>query len=289
MKDPRDTHPTLTSAANPRLRAAAALRDRRDRVRTGRLLVDGVREVERALDAGVTLTEVFVTVGSRPDPGVASVAARAAALGVPVVPIMPKLLSGLAYGERASGVVAVAIAPDTSLARVQLPPAALVGVLEDVEKPGNLGAVCRSADGAGLDALIAAGGAGGRADPWNPNAVRGSLGTVFTLPIAVAPTAEAIGWLRERGLRIMAARVDGSVPYTEVDLAGPVAIALGSEANGLTAAWSGDDVTAIRLPMRGRADSLNVAAAAAILFYEARRQRTARKGPSDGHLGRPTR
>jgi TrmH family RNA methyltransferase len=265
----------LTSAANPRLRAAAALRDRRDRVRTGRLLVDGAREVARALDAGVTLVEAFVVAGPSPDPEVAAVAARAASLGVPLVPVARDLLARLAYGERASGIVAVATAPGTSLAGLGLPATApLVGVLEDVEKPGNLGAVCRSADGAGLDALIAAGGSAA-ADPWNPNAVRASLGTVFTLPLAVATTADVLAWLCERGLRVVVARVDGSVPYTDVDLTGPVALVLGSEAHGLTAEWSGSDMTAVRLPMRGRADSLNVAAAAAILFYEARRQRDA--------------
>ncbi len=268
--------PVLTSAANPRLRAAIALRDRRDRVRTGRLLVDGAREVARALDAGVTLVEAFVAAGPAPDPDVAAVAARAAALGVPLVPIAPELLARLAYGERASGIVAVATAPGMSLSALGLPDVApLVGVLEDVEKPGNLGAVCRSADGAGLDALIAARGSAAAADPWNPNAVRASLGTVFTLPMAAAATADVIAWLRDRGLRVVAARVDGSVDYTDADLTGPVALVLGSEAHGLTAAWSASDVIAVRLPMRGRVDSLNVAAAAAILFYEARRQRDA--------------
>ena len=275
MTDDRAPRATLTSVANPRLRAAAALRDRRDRVRTGRLLVDGAREVARALDAGVTLVEAFVEAGPSPDPEVAAVAARAASLGVPLVPVARDLLARLAYGERASGIVAVATAPGTSLAGLGLPATApLVGGLEDVEKPGNLGAVCRSADGAGLDALIAAGGSAA-ADPWNPNAVRASLGTVFTLPLAVATTADVLAWLCERGLRVVVARVDGSVPYTDVDLTGPVALVLGSEAHGLTAEWSGSDMTAVRLPMRGRADSLNVAAAAAILFYEARRQRDA--------------
>jgi TrmH family RNA methyltransferase len=190
--------------------------------------------------------------------------------------VAPKLLGLLAYGERASGIVAVAAAPGTSLAILHLPSSApLVGVLEDVEKPGNLGAVCRSADGAGLDAVIAAGGSLGSVDPWNPNAVRASLGTVFTLALALGTTADVLAWIQENGLRIVAARVDGSMPYTEVDLRGPVAMVLGSEAHGLTAEWGGNDVTAVRLPMRGRADSLNVAAAAAILFYEARRQRDA--------------
>jgi RNA methyltransferase, TrmH family len=264
----------LTSAANPRLRAAVALRDRRDRVRTGRLLVDGAREVSRALDTGVALVEAFVAAGPAPDADVAAVTARVAALGVPLVSIAPELLARLAYGERSSGIVAVATAPGTSLSGLGLPEVTpLVGVLEDVEKPGNLGAVCRSADGAGLDALVAARGSAAAADPWNPNAVRASLGTVFTVPIAVAATADVLAWLRDRGLRVVAARIDASVDYTDVDLTGPVALVLGSEAYGLTAAWSGSDVIAVRLPMRGRVDSLNVAAAAAILFYEARRQR----------------
>jgi len=275
MTEGRSARPVLTSAANPRLRAAAALRDRRARVRTGLLLVDGAREVARALDGGVTLVEAFVAAEAPAGPELAALLARLAAIDVPLVPVAPKLLGMLAYGERASGIVAVATVPDTSLPALQLSlPAPLVGILEDVEKPGNLGAVCRSADGAGLDALIAAGSAGS-VEPWNPNAVRASLGTVFTLAVAVATTADVLAWLRENGLRIVAARVDGSVPYTEVDMAGPVALVLGSEARGLTDAWSGSDVTAVRLPMHGRADSLNVAAAAAILFYEARRQRDA--------------
>lgn len=274
--DARDQQTPLTSAANPRFRAAAALRDRRDRLRTGRLLVDGVREVARALDAGVELLEVFVAAGPSGDPELDATVGRAAYLGVPIVAAAPALLARLGYGERQSGIVAVARAPETSLAALDLAAAApLVGVVEGVEKPGNLGAVCRSADGAGLDALVAAGEAGAAADPWNPNAVRASLGTVFTLPLAVARTADVLAWLRDHRLRIVAARVDGSVPYTQADLRGPVAIVLGSEARGLTADWSGQDVTAVRLPMRGRVDSLNVAAAAAILFYEARRQRDA--------------
>jgi TrmH family RNA methyltransferase len=268
--------PTLTSTANPRFRAALSLRDRRERARHGRLLVDGVREVARALDAGVALVEIFVAPGASPEPAVDAVVARATGFGIPIVPVTADLLSRLAYGERASGIVAVASAPATSLEALRLPAEApIVGILEDVEKPGNLGAVSRSADGAGLDALIAAGTTAAPADPWNPNAVRASLGTVFTLPLAVASTGSVLAWLRDRGLRVVAARVEGSVPYSEADLRGPVALVLGSEATGLTEAWSGADVTAVRLPMRGRADSLNVAAAAAILFYEARRQRDA--------------
>ncbi len=274
MTPDRSARPVLTSAANPRLRAAAALRDRRARVRTGLLLVDGAREVARALDGGVTLVEAFVAADAAADPELGALISRVTALGVPLVAVAPKMLGLLAYGERASGIVAVANAPDASLATLRTPrEAPLICVIEDVEKPGNLGAVCRSADGAGVDAVIAAGTSTASVDPWNPNAVRASLGTVFTLALAVAPTADVLAWLRRSGVRIVAARVDGSVPYTDHDMTGPVALVLGSEAHGLTDAWSGPDVATVRVPMRGRADSLNVAAAAAILFYEARRQR----------------
>ena len=139
-----------------------------------------------------------------------------------------------------------------------------------MEKPGNLGAVLRSADGAGVDALVAS---DPRTDLFNPNAIRASLGTIFAVPLAAGPTPDVLDWLRERRIRIVVARVDGPERYSTADLTGPLAIVLGSEAEGLGEAWSGPNVTAVRLPMLGVADSLNVSAAAAVLLYEARRQR----------------
>jgi TrmH family RNA methyltransferase len=151
-----------------------------------------------------------------------------------------------------------------------LPDDTLVIVLEGVEKPGNVGAVLRSADGAGADALIAA---DPRTDLFNPNVIRASAGTVFSLPLAAASSRATLDWLRDRGMRIVAARVDAADIYTDADLSGPLAIVLGAEAEGLSEAWSGPDVQAVRLPMLGIADSLNVSVSAAILLYEARRQR----------------
>ena len=147
-----------------------------------------------------------------------------------------------------------------------------MAVVEAVEKPGNLGAIARSADGAGADALIAA---DPRTDPFNPNAIRASLGTIFSLRVAAASRAETLAWLHELGARIVVARVDGDETYTDVDLNGPLAIVLGSEAAGLSDVWAGPGVVAVRLPMLGAADSLNVSVAAGILLYEARRQRDA--------------
>ncbi|MFN8624251.1 MAG: TrmH family RNA methyltransferase [Chloroflexota bacterium] len=263
---------TLTSSHNPRFRAALALREARDRRATGRILVDGGREIGRALAAGIQGQELWLAPERLRDPEAEAALAAAEAAGVPFVEATPELLARLAFGDRDDGLVLVADAPSTRLADLALPPVALVGVLEAVEKPGNLGAILRSADGAGLDALVVA---DPRSDPWNPNCIRASLGAVFSVPLAVCSAGEALDWARARGLHLAAARVDGSVPYTAADLTGPLAIVLGSEADGLSPAWSAPDVTAIHIPMRGRADSLNVSVSAAILFYEALRQRTA--------------
>jgi RNA methyltransferase, TrmH family len=262
----------ITSVQNPRVKAAAKLRDRRQRDKQGRMLIDGQREIRRAIDAGVAMVEVYCCLDLCRTNDARRLRQQLADANTTVLEVTPAVFERLAFGERADGLVAVAEIPRRSLAELVVPDDCVVGVLEGVEKPGNVGAVVRSADGAGLAALLVA-------DPGtdlaNPNTIRASLGTVFSLPVCAASAAEVRDWLQRSGFRILAARVDGSVPYTQVDYRGRVAIVLGSEAAGLSDAWLGPDVTAIRLPMLGRADSLNVSATAAVLFYEALRQRTA--------------
>jgi TrmH family RNA methyltransferase len=146
-----------------------------------------------------------------------------------------------------------------------------VAVLEGVEKPGNVGAILRSADAAALDAVIVA---DGRTDLYNPNTIRASLGTVFRPNVCEATSAELLPWLQKNAVSIIAARPDAQAVYTETDLRGGVAIVLGSEAHGLSDHWRDESVTAVRLPMHGLADSLNVSTTAAVLFYEALRQRS---------------
>jgi len=276
MTTPGRATDVVTSAANPRLRAALALRERQGRSEVGRLLVDGHREVLRALEAGLVVREAFVATGPQGQ-AAAAVVARLVATGVPLVGIAGAAWSRLAYGQRGSEIVAVVDAPPTDLATVAAVLAArhdpLLIVVEDVEKPGNLGAIARSADGAGATALLVAVRERPAADPWNPNAVRASLGTVLSLPIAIAPTGTLLPWLRDRAIRIVAGRVQAAKDYRETDLRGPLAIAVGSEAGGLGPEWLAEDVEGVRLPMLGSADSLNVAAAAVVLLYEARRQR----------------
>lgn len=266
--------PTITSRTNPRLRAAAALRGRREREERGLTIVDGAREVLRAVGSGVGVEEAFVCPELvRSDDARAAVGALEAA-GVPVVRVGPAAFARVAFGDRADGLVAVVRPPAATLAELgsRLPAEPLVVVLEGVEKPGNLGAVLRTADAAGAAAVIVA---DARTDPWNPNAIRASLGTIFAVPIGAAPSDEVAAWLHGRGIRIVAARVDGERRYDEVDLRGGLAITLGSEAAGLSEAWRRPDVVAVRLPMLGIADSLNVSTTAAVLLYESRRQRDA--------------
>jgi TrmH family RNA methyltransferase len=262
--------PQIASAANPRIRAAMRLRDRRARDDAGLTIVDGGREVRRALEAGVAVEEAFVCEALvRTDDARAAVSALESA-GARTWTTSETAFAKVAFGERAEGVVAIVRTPSTELDALRIPEDPLVVVLESVEKPGNLGAVLRSADGAGADALILA---DPRTDPFNPNAIRASAGTAFTVPIATGSSAEVRDWLRGHGVRVVAARVDAETDPWDADLRGPLAIALGSEADGLSAAWSTDDATAVRLPMLGVADSLNVSVAAAVLLYEARRQR----------------
>jgi RNA methyltransferase, TrmH family len=260
----------LTSLANPRIKAAAALRDRRERDKTGLTLVDGARELRRALDAGVTVVEAFVCEALLAGPDARAALDRLQSAGTLVQPISEDILAKLAFGQRAEGLVAVVRIPTLALDGVRLPEAPLVVVIEAIEKPGNLGAILRSADGAAADAVIAA---SPRTDLFNPNAIRASAGTIFSLPLAAASTGDVTTWLAEHRLRVVAARVDAEPSYTDVDLSGALALVVGAEAEGLSESWRGPGLEAVRIPMLGVADSLNVSVSAAILLYEARRQR----------------
>ncbi|HEY4632481.1 MAG TPA: RNA methyltransferase [Candidatus Limnocylindrales bacterium] len=272
------TTPMLTSAANPRIRSALQLRARRHRDATGLTIVDGARELRRALDAGVEVVEAFVCEPLLAGPDARVALDRLRAGTAPVHPTNETAFARLAFGDRVEGLVAVIRPRSTALADLAVPDDALVVVLEGVEKPGNVGAVLRSADGAGVDALIVA---SPRTDLHNPNVIRASAGTVFTVPLAAADADEVADWLGARQVRIVAAHVDAPTPYTDADLTGPLAIVLGAEDRGLSERWRRPDVEAVHLPMLGVADSLNVSVAAALLLYEARRQRDRHIGPAD--------
>ncbi len=261
---------TITSRQNPRVKDTVRLRDRRHREKQGQILIDGARELTRAIRCGVQVAEVFICETLCDSEDSRRLLEMLPECGAEVLQVTEGVFEKLAFGHRTEGLLGVAEMPRARLDDLRVPSDALVAVLEGVEKPGNLGAVLRSADAAGLSAVIAA---DARTDLYNPNAIRASLGTIFTMPVCAATTQQTLDWLRGQGLAVFAARVDGSTAYTLADFCRPAAIVLGSEAHGLSAAWSADDVMAVHLPMAGVADSLNVSAAAAVLFYEARRQR----------------
>ena len=275
----------IDSPGNPRIRTALRLRERRERDETGLTLVDGGRESLRAMEAGAIVETAFVCparIGSTEAKRVAEKVGQSFepfGASLEVLEVSERAFDRLAYGDRSDGVVLVVRSPGTRLENLLLPASPLVIVTEDVEKPGNVGAILRSADAVGADAVIAVGGT----DLFNPNVIRASVGTVFSVPVATASAADVAQWLRAAGLRIVASRVDAPALHVDADLTGPVAIVLGSEANGLSDAWTASDIEALRLPMLGAADSLNVSAAAAVLLYEAWRQRrvvAAAKGPA---------
>lgn len=254
----------ITSTSNPRLKAAAALRDRHERERTRLILVEGVREVERALDAGLSPREVWLMGAPT------AIARRCEQLGAALIATSAHVFEKLGMREGDGAIVSIferPVARPESLFAGERP---LILAVHGVEKPGNLGALLRTADGVGVAGVVVL---ESSVDVYAPQTIRASLGTVFTQPV-VATDSES--WARacaERGVAVVAAALDarGKAPWS-IDMRRPVCLLLGSEAHGLPADWIARSEVAT-VPMRGHADSLNVAAAGAMLLYEALRQR----------------
>jgi RNA methyltransferase, TrmH family len=262
----------ITSLHNPRVKAAGKLRDRSGREEQGRIIIDGLREIGRALQGGLKLSEVYFLPERCGDGEHERLLQDARQVGAELYDVSPAVMEKLSFGQRLEGIVAVAEQPRRSLGDLTIAGDGLVAVVEGAEKPGNIGAILRTADAAGLSAVIIA---DGGTDLFNPNAIRASLGAIFTLSVCEATSQAALDWLRNGQFRMFAARVDGAVDYTAANLRGRAAIVLGSEAHGLSDHWRGDDITPIRLPLLGTVDSLNLSATAAVLFYESLRQRQA--------------
>ncbi|MEI6239944.1 MAG: TrmH family RNA methyltransferase [Planctomycetia bacterium] len=270
-------HESITSPANPRVREAVRLREADARRATGLTLVDGLREIDRAVASGIEITEAFLDGEAPADAARDGLVATLESRGTRVCVLTPRPFEKIAFGRRNEGLVAVARFRATGLDGFTVAVDRPVFVVEGVEKPGNLGAILRTCDAAGIAGVIAC---GSGTDPANPAAIRASLGTVFALPLAVASTAEAIAWCGRERRRVIAALPKGAQLWHEAPLTGPTAIVLGSEAVGLSDDWqqAADAGTivfeTIRLPMQGIADSLNVSATAAVLAYESLRQAT---------------
>lgn len=265
----------LTSLRNQRVKEVLRLRQRRQRDRTGRMLIEGRREIRAAIASGVRIATLFVCeelLGPE-DEDIIKPARRG---GAEIVTVNTPVAAKMAYRNNPEGLLALAEQPGLGIEGIRLRSPALVAVLEGIEKPGNLGAALRVADGAGIDGLVVA---GGGTDVWNPNTIRSSLGTVFSVPIARTGAREALDWCKNNGLCIVAATPGAEMMHWDADLSLPAAIAVGSEDIGLSGLWMEAADIRVRIPMRGTADSLNASASLAILLYEALRQRGS---PADG-------
>ena len=258
----------IVSTANPRVRALAALGRRSERERTGRFPVEGLRVVTRALAAGWPIDEIVLS----PELATPEAVELAGNSRAPVTELGAEAFRRVAYRQNPDGILAVARTRPLPLAGLTVPDHGFVLVMEAIEKPGNLGAVLRTADAAAVDAVVAADPA---IDPFNPNVVRASQGSLFAVPLAVAGAAETLGWLDGRGLTVHVARPEGGPPPWEVDLAAGGAVVVGGEHAGVSSVW--DRCPAVTLPMAGTADSLNAAITASVVAYEARRQRGPRR------------
>ena len=281
---------TVTSAQNPKIRNLLLLQEKsRARREQGLFVVEGRRELQHCLEAGFTVRTVFVcpeVAGERWPVGAGHDAAAIPGQDANVIPgqvanVIPGLTGNLieipealyrkvAYREGTEGVIAEVEVKERRLEDLELPEIPLVVVLEAVEKPGNLGAVLRSADAARADAVIVC---DPLTDLWNPNLIRASLGGIFTVPTVAATSEETIAWLKAHGIRILTAQLQDSSWYYDVDMTVGTALVMGTESTGLTDIWRRAADAHIRIPMLGRLDSLNVSVSAAILLFEAVRQR----------------
>jgi TrmH family RNA methyltransferase len=265
----------ITSLQNPRVKQVVALRDRRDRKRSGLMRVEGFEELSLALASGAVPGDLYFCPALFRDARQRILLDRAKAAGSTLIEVSEPVFRKMAYREGPDGWLATVPEIERALADLNLGADPFLVVAEAVEKPGNLGAILRTADAAGVDAVIAA----APVTDWgNPNIVRASKGAVFSVQVAEASNAEALEWLREHGIRVVAATPQATLRHDQADLAGPLAIAVGSEKYGLSERWLQAADIAVRIPMTGRVNSLNVATSAAILIYEAVRQRAASGG-----------
>jgi TrmH family RNA methyltransferase len=273
---------TITSAQNPKIKNLLLLQEKsKARKEQGLFVVEGRRELEHCLEAGFKVRTVFVCpdiIGptefvenyfSGRDPK-NQFPTNSSAVDVVVIEIPEQLYRKVAYRESTEGIIAEVEYKGLKLSDLKLPENPLVMVLESVEKPGNLGAVLRSADAAGVDAVIFC---DPLTDLYNPNLIRASIGAVFTVPTVAASSEETIAFLQERGIQILTAQLQDSSLYYDIDMRRGTALVMGTEATGLTDLWRKAASAHIRIPMLGRLDSLNVSVSAAILLFEAVRQR----------------
>lgn len=263
----------ITSLQNPRIKQLVKLRDRRPRDAAGVFMVEGYRQIRRALDKGYAPAEFYYSpewyLGEKENEP--ALLEEAAAGGARLFELSKDAFAKVAYRERPDGLLAVLPQWRNQLDDLALSPTPFLLVVEAIEKPGNLGTILRSADAAGVDGLIVC-------DPvtdlFNPNVVRASTGVLFSVPVVIAESAAVRQWLQAKRIRSVATTPAATAIYTDSDLTGPMAIVMGSEQYGLSDDWLRQADHRVRIPMAGQADSLNVAMATIITLFEAMRQRS---------------
>ena len=262
----------INSTRNPRIKSLVQLRSKRHRDGSGLFLIEGMKELLLAIDNEITVDEIYYRKSSAHADTIGSLIHRRGCVATEFYEVAGGAFDKISYRGGSSEIVAVAKKPFRSLAEMPSGGNPVYIVMDAVEKPGNLGAVLRSADGAGVTGVIAS---DERTDLYNPNVIRASLGTIFTVPTVAATADEAVGWLRSKGIRIIVTTPAADTLYTDADLTGATAVVIGSEDRGVRREWLEAADLTVRIPMNGSADSLNVAQSATILVYEALRQRTA--------------
>lgn len=268
----------ITSPQNPRIKRVIRLNDRRARDEARQTVVEGVREVSLALKHGRVPIEAYLCPelieGAAAEQAAAHLATISGAGMCELFYVSPAVFARMAYRGQSGGLLVVMPYRTFALHDISFRAAPFLVIVEEAEKPGNLGAILRTADAAGVDAVLVPQAAGTTGtDVHNPNVIRASLGAYFTVPVIVAPIAEIVAWLRAGGIALIAATPLAENLYTNVDLRGPVAVVVGSEAWGLSDTLLAAADWPVRIPMAGAVDSLNLAASAALLMYEVVRQR----------------
>ncbi|MFZ0494020.1 MAG: RNA methyltransferase [Acidimicrobiia bacterium] len=262
----------ITSTSNPRVKHLVRLRNRRTRDAEGRFLIEGYRELSRAVAKGVHIEEVgycpSLFLGSN-EPALLTTAETA---GATLVEYAEAPFRKVSYRDRPEGLIALARQFATGLEGLSLSDAPLILLVESIEKPGNLGTMLRTADAAGVDAVIVS---DPTTDPFNPNVVRASIGCLFAVPLVIAGSTDSITWIHDRGAHLIATTPSANDTHWQANYSGACAIAVGSEQYGLSDALLDAADELVRIPMHGDADSLNAAMAAGVVLYEALRQRTA--------------
>jgi TrmH family RNA methyltransferase len=256
----------ITSVQNPFIKSLVQLQEKaKARKQSGTFLIEGKREIEIAIKGGYEIETLLFL------PEVCSeTEARKLYLNVECIEINKEVYQKLAYRDTTEGVLAVAKTKSMFLSDLKLSKNPLIIIAEAPEKPGNIGAILRTADAANLDAVIIA---NPKSDLYNPNVVRSSVGCLFTNQIATGTTTEIISFLKENGIAIFCATLQNSTSYHTQNYTLPTALVVGTEATGLTQEWRDAATQNIIIPMQGEIDSMNVSVAAAILIFEAKRQR----------------